>query len=117
MDYAGLDQADGAYTLMTALKSFPAGQNTLAEPAWQVGDRGPGDAGPGHRFRRGGHGTHKATKHKTGSGKHKNSGSNAGGSSSTAVSQAIQNGPGAVQSRNAGASICSGLPPAYTPGA
>ena len=26
-------------------------------------------------------------------------------------------GPGAVQSRNAGANICTGLPPAYAPGA
>ena len=41
VDFAGLDQADGAYTLMTALKSFPAGQNTLAEPASQVGTPGP----------------------------------------------------------------------------
>ena len=41
VDYAGLTRADGAYTLMTALKSFPAAQNTLAEPAWQAGTAGP----------------------------------------------------------------------------
>ncbi len=41
VDFAGLTQADSAYTLMSALRSFPAGQNTLAEPASQVGTAGP----------------------------------------------------------------------------
>jgi LCP family protein required for cell wall assembly len=109
VDFAGLDQADGAYTLMTALKSFPAGQNTLAEPAWQVGRPGPVTLILGANFAgviRPAAATHNATTHKAGRGKkHKSS-----GSATTAVSKATQNGPGAVQSRNAGASICSGLP-------
>jgi len=113
VDYAGLDQADGAYTLMTALKSFPAGRSTLNEPASQVGTPGvvtltlgtnfagvnPPAAPATHRARR----HHRAAK--------------TGSSSTPAVSAAVQNGPGAVQSRNAGASICSGLPAAYNPGA
>jgi len=116
VDYAGLDQSEGAYTLMTALKAFPAGQNTLAEPAWQVGSPGPVTLVLGADFI----GVNppapvKATA-KTGKhGKHAKKGAST--SSGPAVSQAIQTGPGAVQSRNAGANICSGLPPAYTPGA
>ena len=41
VDYAGRAQADSAYTVMTALKAVPAGQNTLAEPAPQAGRPGP----------------------------------------------------------------------------
>jgi LCP family protein required for cell wall assembly len=113
VDYAGLDQADGAYTLMTALKSFPAGQNTLAETAWQVGSPGPVTLILGSDFAgvdRSAPAAHKAgapagktgTKHRK-----KHSGS---GSGVTTLSAASQGGPGAVQSRNAGANICSGLP-------
>ena len=32
---------NSAYTVMTALKAVPAGQNTLAEPAPQAGSPGP----------------------------------------------------------------------------
>jgi LCP family protein required for cell wall assembly len=106
VDYAGLDQADDADTLMTALKSYPAGHNTLAEPAGQIGEPGAvtltlgtdfADVNPSV--------SHRGTATKNGSG------------TAPALSAAIQNGPGAVQSRNAGSSICSGLPPAYNPGA
>jgi LCP family protein required for cell wall assembly len=118
VDYSGLTQADGAYTLMTALKSWPAAQNMLAEPAWQVGTAGPVTLVLGADFA----GvnppapiTHpvKSGKH----GKHGKHGTTTSASSSPSVSKTVQDGPGAVQSRNAGASICSGLPPAYTPGA
>jgi LCP family protein required for cell wall assembly len=108
VDYAGLTQADGAYTLMTALKAFPAGQNTLAEPAWQVGKAGPVTLILGADFA-GVNGpapvTHHTATHRAGNGK-----KGKGGSAASAVSRAIQNGPGAVQSRNGAANICSGLP-------
>ena len=41
VDYGGLTQADSAYTLGTALTKFPAGQDTLAEPASLIGKPGP----------------------------------------------------------------------------
>jgi LCP family protein required for cell wall assembly len=122
VSYAGLDQADYAYTLMTALKSWPAAQNTLAEPASQIGSPGtiiltlgadwagvnpPPAAAPAPSP------TKASKKSKHG----KKTASPAPGGSSVAVSQSIQENQGAVQSRNAGSSICSGLPPAYTPGA
>ena len=95
VDFAGLTQADGAYTLMTALKSFPAGQNTLAEPASQIGKPGPVTLILGTNFTGvNPSATHKSASKKAGSGK-----KGAGNSS-----------PGAVQSRNAAANICSGLP-------
>jgi LCP family protein required for cell wall assembly len=109
VDYAGLDQADGAYTLMTALKSFPAGQNTLAEPAFQVGQPGAVTLTLGTDFAGvnppAPPATHQARHHR---------GRRGGGGSALAAGGAAQNGPGAVQSRNAGADICSGLPPAFT---
>jgi hypothetical protein len=110
VDYAGLVRSDGAYTLMTALKSFPAGQDTLAEPASQVGGPGqvtlilgtnftgvnpaapPGTAQPAPAG--------KKARHKTAT------------AGQPAVSAVVQNGPGAVQSRNGAANICSGLPSA-----
>ena len=41
MSYSGIAQADAAYTVMTALTKFPAGQNLLVEPAPQTGTPGP----------------------------------------------------------------------------
>jgi LCP family protein required for cell wall assembly len=109
VDYAGLDQADAAYTLMTKLKSFPAGQNTLAEPAWQVGSPGPVTLILGSDFAgvdRPAPAAQGVPAGKTGHGtKHRKKGSGV-----TTLSAASQGGPGAVQSRNAGANICSGLP-------
>jgi LCP family protein required for cell wall assembly len=113
VDYAGLDQADDAYTLMTALKSFPAGQNTLAEPAWQVGRPGAVTLILGTNFA----GVNPPTAPVTHPAKHRGRTAKSGSGSVPAVSQTIRSGPGAIQSRNAGASICSGLPPAYRPGA
>ncbi len=110
VDFAGLSQADGAYTVMTALKSFPAGQNTLAEPAWQVGTPGPVTLILGTDFA----GVNPpapqqpATTKARGGKKHKKQTTTSG--NTTPVSAAIQDGPGAVQSRNAAANICTGLP-------
>ena len=103
VDFAGLTQADGAYTLMTALKSFPAGQNTLAEPASQLGKPGTVTLTLGTNFT----GVNPPGAHRARAGK-KSAGKSGGGT--TAVSKTIQNGPGTVQSRNAAANICSGLP-------
>jgi LCP family protein required for cell wall assembly len=113
VDYAGLDQADGAYTLMTALKSFPAGQNTLNEPASQVGKPGVVTLTLGTDFA----GVNPPTAPATHRARHHRKAAKSGSGSTPAVSAAVQNGPGEVQSRNAGASICSGLPAAYNPGA
>ena len=114
--YAGLDQADSAYTLMTALKAFPAADNTLAEPAWQVGKPGAVTLTLGTDFA--GVNRPAPAGHRAKHGNSERSGSRSGSPvSRPLVSQAVQDGPGAVQSRNAGASICSGLPPAYSPSA
>jgi LCP family protein required for cell wall assembly len=126
VDYAGLNQADAAYTLMTTLKvnnasKFAAGSNTLAEPAWQVGTPGAVKLILGADF----DGvntslaaelvqkTTKAGKADESKSKAPGAGSGEGSGGSPASSQS---GPGTVESRNAGANICSGLPPAYVPG-
>jgi LCP family protein required for cell wall assembly len=119
VNFSGTAQADSAYTLMTALKSFPSGQNLLNEPAGQVGVPGPVTLELGADFA-GVNPPAPAGPHvaKAGQRKHAKKGTSSGsGAATAAVSKAVQNGPGAVQSRNAGANICSGLPPAYTPGA
>jgi LCP family protein required for cell wall assembly len=99
VDYAGLAQSDSAYTLMTALKTFPAGQNTLAEPASQIGTPGPVTLILGNDFA--GVNPLPTTVGHQAKGKHRRVGHSSAGS---------------VQSRNAGASICSGLPPANPAG-
>jgi len=106
VNYAGLAQADGAYTLMTALTSFPAGNNTLNEPNWQVGHNGPVTLVLGADFA----GVNKPAKHHAKKTK-------SGSSATPAVSKSVTSGPGAVESRNGGQNICSGLPPAYDPNA
>jgi LCP family protein required for cell wall assembly len=99
--YSGTAQADSAYTLMTALKATPAAQNLLQEPTPQTGAAGPvtliigsGWAGLSRpappAARAGQHGA---------SGKPGKPASSAGGA-------------GTIQTRNAAASICSGLPAA-----
>lgn len=108
VDYAGLAQADSAYTLMTGLTSVPAGQNTLAEAAPQAGSPGPVTLTLGADFT--GVSQPKAAQPAASGTPSKGS----GGSSSTAP--APSSSAATVESRNAGASICSGLPPAYTPG-
>ena len=104
--YSGITQADSAYTLMTALKSWPAGQNLLAEPASQLGTAGPVTLILGTDFA-GVKAPAATLPGKTGkSGKSKKRGSGVGSS----VLAASAGGPSAVQARNAAANICSGLP-------
>ena len=102
--YTGVAQADSAYTLMTALTSFPAGQNTLAEPALQAGSPGPVTLTLGANFA----GVSQAAAPQPSASSSK--------AASTPAPPAPSSSAAAVQSRNAASSICSGLPPAYTPG-
>jgi LCP family protein required for cell wall assembly len=104
--YSGTVQADGAYTLATALKATPAAQNLLAEPAPQAGQPGPVTLVIGSDFA----GVNPPAAHPaSGSGKAAASGPGKAGRSAASSSPATQT---SVQSRNAGASICSGLPQA-----
>ena len=92
MSYSGIAQADAAYTVMTALTTFPAGQNLLAEPAPQLGSPGTVTLTLGADFagvKAAGHGSN--------------------GSGGSTVLGTGTHGP-SVQARNAAASICSGLP-------
>lgn len=108
--YSGTAQADSAYTLMTSLKSAPAAQNLLAEPAPPTGTAGPVTLVLGSDFA----GvnpppkpqTRKAGRGRPSHGTPSGSGGGVGGYGSTTF----------VQSRNAGASICSGLPAAVNSG-
>jgi LCP family protein required for cell wall assembly len=109
VSYAGLAQADGAYTLMTALKKFPAGQNTLTEPAPQEGSPGTVILTLGGDF----DGVLQPTPAQPAA---SGTASKGGSGKTTAPAPAPSSSATAVQSRNAGASICSGLPPAYTGG-
>jgi LCP family protein required for cell wall assembly len=103
--YSGTAQAGSAYTLATALKAAPAAQNLLAEPAPQTGQPGPVTLILGTGFA--GVNPPAAAHHATGKGQ--------AGRGAASTSPATQT---TVQSRNAGASICSGLPQANpNPGA
>ncbi len=106
VSYAGIAQADAAYTVMMALTKFPAGQNLLAEPTPQLGTAGPVTLTLGADFA-GVTAPAPQPGASTNPGKKKNSGT---GGSSTVLTTGGQNGPNAVQARNAAASICSGLP-------
>ena len=98
VDYAGIAQSDSAYTLMTALHTLPTGQNTLAAAGSQIGTAGPVTLTLGANFA-GVNPPPTPTPAKSGK---------PGGVSATAG----QTNPASVQTRNAAASICSGLPPA-----
>ena len=100
--YSGTAQADSAYTLMTGLKSAPAAQNLLAEPAPQTGRPGAVTLVLGSDFA--GVNAPAPAHPASGTGKGKAAGGGTG-----SASPATQT---TVQSRNAGASICSGLPQA-----
>jgi LCP family protein required for cell wall assembly len=115
VQYAGTAQADSAYTLMTGLTSFPAGQNTLPEDAPdQVGAPGPVTLVLGANFT--GVQAPKVTSPTPSPTASKARSGSSGGTTVTAVNPAPSTGASAVQSRNAAANICSGLPPAYSPG-
>ena len=101
--YSGTAQADSAYTLMTGLKSAPAAQNLLAEPAPQTGQPGAVTLVLGSDFA-----GVNAPARRTGPADPE-AGKAAGGGHQGSASPATQT---TVQSRNAGASICSGLPQA-----
>jgi len=101
--YSGTAQADSAYTLTTALRATPSTQNLLAEPAPQTGRPGPVTLLIGSDFA--GVSAPAAAHSATGSGAGK--GKAAAGGSAAGASPGAQT---TVQSRNAGASICSGLP-------
>ena len=100
--YSGTAQADSAYTLMTGLKSAPAAQNLLAEPAPQTGRPGAVTLVLGSDFA--GVNAPAPAHPASGTGKGKAAGGGTGSASPAAQTT--------VQSRNAGASICSGLPQA-----
>lgn len=114
VQYAGTAQADAAYTVGMALKAFPAGQNTLPETASQIGSPGPVTLILGANFT--GVQPPKVSQPAPRSTASKSTSGKGTGTTATAASPAPTTGASAVQSRNAGASICSGLPPAYNPG-
>jgi hypothetical protein len=114
VQYAGTAQAESAYTLMTALSSFPKGQDTLPEDASRVGSSGSVTLVLGANFT--GVQAPKATQPAPSASASKGTTGSATGSTVTAAKPGPSAGPSQVQSRNAGANICSGLPPAYSPG-
>jgi LCP family protein required for cell wall assembly len=98
--YAGTAQADSAYTLMQALEAAPAAQNLLPEPAPQTGTVGPVTLIIGSDWA----GVDRpAPPRPAARAGHAKPGRPAAGS---------QGSSGAIQTRNAGANICSGLPAA-----
>jgi len=113
--YAGLAQADAAYTVMTALNGSPTGDNTLPEPDPQAGSPGPVTLVLGADFA----GVNPAAVQKasgtTTTGKHHRHRSASTGTT-VAAGPTPTSSIGAVESRNAGSNICSGLPAAYSPG-
>ncbi len=111
VNYAGTAQADSAYTLLTQLKGAPAAQNTLAEPAPQTGVAGTVTLTLGTDWA----GVSAPSAHHARTGQAGKGTGKAGGGKSAGAGQGNQ---ASVQSRNAGASICSGLPQANpNPGA
>jgi LCP family protein required for cell wall assembly len=111
--YSGIAQSEDAYTVMTALDKFPAGENLLNEPTPQLGTSGPVTLILGADFAGVSHPvTVKARTLKKGKGGKKGTTATADQSVIAASAVASASGAGAVQSRNGGASICSGLPPA-----
>jgi LCP family protein required for cell wall assembly len=100
VSYSGTAQADSAYTLMTALRATPAAQNLLPEPAPQTGAAGPVTLTIGSDWA----GVDRpAPPHRAARAGHPRPGQPAAGRRGSS---------GAIQTRNAGASICSGLPAA-----
>jgi LCP family protein required for cell wall assembly len=114
VQYSGTAQADAAYTLGTALNAFPAGQNMLPESVSQIGAPGPVTLVLGGNFT--GVQAPKVAQPAPSSTTAKSTKGAGTGSTVTAVNPAPTTGASAVQQRNAGANICSGLPPAFSPG-
>jgi LCP family protein required for cell wall assembly len=104
--YSGTAQADAAYTLMSYLHAFPAAQNLLTEPTPQTGTPGPITLILGSDYAN--FTVNPLTPHAA---KSKTGGTGTSQPATAAAASASSStGPGAVQARNAGASICSGLP-------
>ena len=111
VNYSGTAQAEAAYTLMKALRAYPAAQNTLQEPAPQVGTPGPVTLVLGADFA----GVKPPSASASKSSKaHKASGST--GSSQPGWQAPVSASQAVVETRNAGANLCSGLPPARNAG-
>jgi len=102
VSYSGTAQADSAYTLMAALKATPAAQNLLQEPTPQTGAAGPVSLIIGSGWA----GVSRPAPPAARAGQHSASGK---------PGKPATSGPGSagtIQTRNAAASICSGLPAA-----
>jgi LCP family protein required for cell wall assembly len=109
VQYSGTAQADAAYTLMTRLLAPPAVQDELAEPAPQTGRPGPVTLIIGPGFTGVERPAVTSTVHQGKShGRRRRHRQQAG---TDADSGGAPGGPG-VQTRNAAANICSGLPKA-----
>jgi LCP family protein required for cell wall assembly len=107
VQYSGIDPADSAYTVMTALKGTTAGQNLLQEPRNQVGHPGPVNLILGANFA----GVNPpAPKHTAEAGKSKADKDHKSSSGGTTAAAASSSQNGAVESRNASENICAGLP-------
>lgn len=101
--YSGTTQADSAYTLMLALKASPAAQNLLQEPTPQTGAAGPVTLVIGADWVGVNRPSPPQPAAKTG---------HHGKAAKPSKPAASQGSAGFVQTRNAGANICSGLPAA-----
>lgn len=108
--YSGIQRSDDAYTLMQALKQPPAGQDLSVEPANQVGSPGPVNLILGANFAGVNPPPAKTATDGKNSSSKKSAKSTTGSAATAAAAYGSQNGPGAVQSRNAGENICAGLP-------
>jgi LCP family protein required for cell wall assembly len=109
--YLGINRADSAYTLMTALKAFPAGQNLRTDKQSQVGTWGPVNLVLGANFT----GVKPPAKHTAKPDKGKKHKHHKSGNSGATVdaAQSGNSGPGDVQGRNGAENICAGLPRAF----
>lgn len=104
--YSGTAQADSAYTLMTRLQGTPSAQNLLAEPAPQAGHPGPvtltlGTGFAGVKPPPAPHAGSRSGRH--GAGRRPRRPASTGGAGNVTP---------AIQTRNAGAGLCTGLPKA-----
>ena len=115
VEYAGKAQADSAYTVMSALSSFPTGKNTVPDDAAdQIGGPGPVNLVLGANFT--GVQAPQVTQPAPSATASSTKSGSSTGTTVPVANPAPSTGASAVQSRNAGADICSGLPPAYSPG-
>jgi hypothetical protein len=110
--YRGIDRADSAYTLMTELRSFPAGENLMVPPHSRLGSWGPVNLYIGADFA-GVKPPAPKTTQVLGKGEKKHHKTTGSQSATEAAANPNSTGPGSVESRNAAANICSGLPKGF----